>query len=212
MQLQLKNNQKYTSVPNGFIERCIGAPEKYIAAYLLGLMYSQRGQNVDLGIFCARLGMSEGEAIGAFEYWQKKGFVRIVNSDQVRIEFGTFIEDSPVHDVYTEKEYNRQIQAIFGARQLSPHEYIKIYDYIDIFGLTRPVVLILLKYCVMLRGKLVSISYIDKVAKSGLVLYGEAALSTLRGLLPKTRPDRRRLIHEVIDAIEQLPNVTRQNM
>jgi len=166
MQLQLKNNPKNTSVPNGFIERCIGAPEKHIAAYLLGLMYSQRNQDVDFSIFCARLGMSEGETIEAFEYWQKKGFARIINSERFSIELGVYIEERRSEDVYTEKEFNKQLQAIFGARQLSPHEYIKFYDYIDVFGLTRPVVLILAEYCVMLRGKRVSITYIDKVAKT----------------------------------------------
>ena len=166
MQLQLKNNQKNTIVPNEFIERCIGAPKQYTAAFLLGLMYSQKNEEIELGSFCARLGMSEGEVITIFEYWQRKGFARIINSDILCFEFGVFRHGKKDDDIYTESEFNKQLQKIFGSRQLSPHEYLKIYDYTDMFNLIKKVVLKLVEYCVLMKGTRVSISYMDKVAKS----------------------------------------------
>ena len=166
MQLQLKNNPKITAVPNRFIECCLDAPERYTKCYLLGLMYSSHQQEIDFGMFCARLGLNEGEVINAFEFWQKKGLARIINSDHVCFEFGMFHQDVPEDDLYTEREFNQRLQKIFGARQLSPHEYLKIYDYTDMFHLSKPVVLLLAEYCVMMKGKRVSISYMDKVAKS----------------------------------------------
>ncbi|MGI5848629.1 MAG: DnaD domain protein [Christensenellales bacterium] len=165
MQLQLKNNTKSTAVPNRFIECCPGAPEKYTASYLLGLMYCSTNQDIDFGMFCARLGMSEREVIEAYEYWQKKGFARIVNTEKLCFEFGMFNLDKQ-EDIYTEREFNQKLQNIFGSRQLSPHEYLKIYDYTDMFHLPKKVVLILAEYCVLMKGRRVSISYMDKVAKS----------------------------------------------
>lgn len=166
MQLQLKNNSNSTAVPNAFIERCGSAPAHYTSAYLLGLMYSQKNQDIDFSLFCARLNMSEGDVIEAFEYWQKKGFARIVNNDTVCFEFGVFLKTEQSDELYTEREFNQKLQSIFGSRQLSPHEYLKIYDYTDMFGLPKSVVLILTEYCVLMKGKRVSISYLDKVAKS----------------------------------------------
>ena len=165
MQLHLKNNAQSTAVPNRFIKSCAGAPENYIAAYLLGLMYSSTQESIDLSMFCARLGMSESGVIDAFEYWQKKGFARIINSDQFCFEFGdlaAYAEDN----LYTERDFNQKLQKLFGSRQLSPHDYLKIYDYTDTFGLDKKVVLALAEYCIAKKGRRVSISYMDKVAKT----------------------------------------------
>lgn len=166
MQLQLKNNPNSTAVPNGFIKRCVDAPQKYVSAYLLGLMYAQQQQDTDFDLFCAKLGLSEGDIVEAFEYWQEKGYVRIVNKESICLEFGVFKESEDKADIYTEKEYNIQLQKIFGSRQLSPHDLLKIYDYTDVFHLPKKVVLVLAEYCVLLRGKRVSVSYMDKVAQS----------------------------------------------
>ncbi len=164
MQLQLKNDTNSTSVPNRFIECCVKAPEKYTHSYLLGLMYSSLSREIDFGAFCARLDMSKEEVMEAYEYWQKKGFARIVNSDRFCLEFGEF--GTGADELYTEREFNLKLQEIFGSRQLSPHEYLKVYDYTDTFGLSKKVVLLLAQYCVLMRGRRVSIAYMDKVAKS----------------------------------------------
>ncbi|MDD5017321.1 MAG: DnaD domain protein [Eubacteriales bacterium] len=166
MQLQLKNNSKSTAVPNRFIECSLTAPEKYTASYLLGLMYASTNQDIDFDMFCARLDMSEDDVIGAFEYWQKRGFAHIVNTDKLCFEFGVFSGEKPEDDLYTEREFNQKLQNIFGSRQLSPHEYIKIYDYTDMFHLPKKVVLALAEYCVLMKGRRVGISYMDKVAQS----------------------------------------------
>lgn len=167
MQLQLKNNGKSTAVPNRFIECCADAPDKYAAAYLLGLMHASNHQAVDRDIFCARLGLSWEEILIAFEFWQKKGFARIVNGAEFCFEFGEFMREAPAsEELYTEREFNQRLQELFGSRQLSPHEYLKIYDYTDIFRLPKKVVLCLAEYCIALKGKRVSVAYMDKVAKS----------------------------------------------
>ena len=81
MLLRLKNHNQSTLVPNRFIESCIGAPEKYIEAYLLGLLYASEG-SVDSEMLCARLNIGMAEVTDAMEYWQKKGFVRIINKKE----------------------------------------------------------------------------------------------------------------------------------
>lgn len=167
MQLQLKNNGKSTAVPNRFIECCADAPEKYVAAYLLGLMHAANHQAVDRDLFCARLRLNWEEILIAFEYWQKKGFARILNGAEFCFEFGEYLHEAPAsEELYTEREFNQRLQELFGSRQLSPHEYLKIYDYTDIFRLPKKVVLCLAEYCIVLKGKRVSVSYMDKVAKS----------------------------------------------
>lgn len=165
MQLQLKNDSKSTSVPNRFIECCLSAPEKYTEPYLYTLMYSSHSKAIDFDMLCARLNMDQQEIINVFMYWQDKGLAHIVNtSNYIGLELGDFLK--PDDDLYTEREFNQKLQSIFGSRQLSPHEYLKIYDYTDTFRLPKKVVLLLAEYCVLLKGRRVSIAYMDKVAKS----------------------------------------------
>ena len=165
MQLKLKNSSNNTIIPNEFIGECIDAPPLFTAAYLFGLMHSQNNETIDLSVFSAKLKMREDEIIEAFEYWQKQGYVRIQNGSTVCFEFGVFKENSVSDELYTESEFNQKLQSIFGARQLSPHEYIKIYDYTNVFLLPKEVVLLLVEYCVYTKGKRVSVAYLDKAAK-----------------------------------------------
>jgi DnaD/phage-associated family protein len=167
MQLQLRNNAKNTIVPNDFIRKSNGAPSEFIVAYLFGLMYSQSCETLDLSVFGTRLNMREDEVIEAFEYWQKKGLVHIQNGETVSLEFGEFDkQQTQDDDLYTESEFNQKLQQIFGARQLNGEDYKKIYDYTDVFLLPKEVVLAMANYCVTTKGKSVSVSYLDKVAKS----------------------------------------------
>lgn len=168
MQMQLKNHTTSTLVSNRFIESCIGAPEKFAEAYLLVLKHSVADKAIDFEKLCSRLGMSMEEVLQAFEYWQKQGVARVVNGKAMCIEFGDF-SVSDVHieeELYTEREFNGKLQDMFGSRQLSPHDYLKIYDYTDTFGLNKKVVLALVEYCILLKGRRVSIAYIDSVAKT----------------------------------------------
>ena len=165
MRLHFKNNAQGTVVPNRFIENCTGAPEKYIAAYLLGLMYAEKNQQIEFGMFCARIGIGENDMIDAFEYWQKRGFAHIINSSELCFEFGDFT-DQTEDSLYTERVFNQKLQKIFGSRPALAHEYLKIYDYTDTFGLSKSVVLTLAEYCVLKKGRRVSVAYMDKIAKS----------------------------------------------
>ncbi len=168
MQLQLKNHTTQTLVPDRFIECCIGAPDKFTQAYLLFLKYSTESSEVDFSQLCTRLKMSMEDVLEAFEYWQKQGVARVVNGKTMCIEFGDFMQPDAYteEDLYTEREFNQMLQNLFGSRQLSPHDYLKIYDYTDTFGLTKKVVLKLVEYCLLLKGRRVSIAYIDSVAKT----------------------------------------------
>ncbi len=167
MQLKLKYHCPGTLVPNRFIDSCINAPDKFICVYLLTLKYASISGSVDIDILCARLGMSTEYFFEIFEYWQKKGLMRIINGTDMCFEFGDFAPAVLTEDeLYTEREFNQMLQTLFGARQLSPHDYLRIYDYTDTFGLGKKVVLALVEYCILQKGRRVSISYIDKVAQA----------------------------------------------
>ena len=175
MQLKLKNKSENTIVPNEFIQNSMGAPAGFVAAYLYGLMYSQGHEAIDLSVFSARLRMPESDIIEAYEYWQKKGFVKILNGSELCFEFGIFKKLDNIDDLYSESEFFQELQNIFGSRQLSPADYIKLLNYNTVFMLPKKVVLMLARYCVDKKGNRVSITYLDRVAKT----WAEEGISTL---------------------------------
>ncbi len=92
---------------------------------------------------------------------------RIDNGKTISLEFGDFEPHSAAEDeLYTERAFNQMLQSLFGTRQLSPHDYLRIYDYTDTFGLDKKVVLALVEYCIMQKGRRVSLAYMDKVAQA----------------------------------------------
>ncbi len=109
--------------------------------------------------------MTYDKVISAFEYWQQKGLVKIKNGKNISFEYTEPFPNAPF-ELYAEQEYNKTLQKLFGARILTPGEYNKIYDYTDTFKLPKEVVLLLLEYCINMKGKNISFSYIDKIALS----------------------------------------------
>ena len=199
MQLKLENKSENTIVPNEFIRNSMGAPAGFVAAYLYGLMYSQGHETIDLGVFSAHLRMPESDIIEAYEYWQKKGFVKILNGSELCFEFGIFKKLDNVDDLYSESEFFQDLQSIFGSRQLSPADYIKLLDYNTVFLLPKKVVLMLARYCVDKKGNRVSITYLDRVAKT----WAEEGINTIEEAEKRIERSKQKE-SGILDILEQL--------
>jgi DnaD/phage-associated family protein len=157
---------EYTLVPNSFILGYMkNAPGAHVKVYLYGLYFLNCGSHADISEFCCQLDMSYNEVVEAFEYWQQRGLVKIINGKECRFEYQKPMpSDSSI--LYTEQEYNITLQKLFGMRVLGATDYQRVYDYTDQFGLSKDVVLMLLEYCIKIKGPSISFSYIDKVAKT----------------------------------------------
>jgi DnaD/phage-associated family protein len=159
-------NTEYISVPGSFIKTyMVESPGEYVKVYLMGLLYLSENRQEDIHGFCKSLGLSCDEVIRAFEYWQQKGLIRIQNGQSLSFQYN-FKAAPASSDLYTEQAYNVALQKLFGSRILTPADYNKIYDYTDIFRLPKEVVLVLVEYCVKAKGKSISFSYIDAIAKA----------------------------------------------
>ena len=157
---------EYTLVPNSFIREYIkDAPGEYLKVYLYGLYFLCQQNPAGIKEFCLQLDMTYNEVVAAFEYWQQQGLIQIINGRECRFQYLKPVRES-ADILYTEQEYNITLQKLFGSRVLSSSDYQRIYDYTDQFGLNREVVPLLLEYCIKMKGKNISFSYIDKVAQT----------------------------------------------
>lgn len=80
-----KSNNFYlysTEVENFFIsDFMIKAPEGYVKAYLLGLMFARLGAAMDNVALARQLGVEPGEIEDCWEYWEEKGLVKRRNNE-----------------------------------------------------------------------------------------------------------------------------------
>lgn len=69
---------------------------------------------------------------------------------------------------YPDREFNETLQALFSDRELSYSDYKVFYEILEVYGLSRPVILLLAEYCINTnrKGNRVSVSYIRQVAKA----------------------------------------------
>ena len=157
----------FTAVSNAFIiEFAKDAPPEYIAVYLYALMQCQHRsfENDDIA---AALSCSEETVISAFEYWQGKGLLTILRSSPLHVEFGR----TTVSPVFSQSEGKyaellKSLRPVLGTRILSASDLKKVYDWIEIFGLTEDAVYALFVHCLDIKGARVPIRYLDEVAKT----------------------------------------------
>ncbi len=157
----------FTPVDNRFIlDYLPHANETCIRVYLYGLMLCSAGAVNETSIPDA-LGLSEVEVTDAFIYWQAQHLVQIRSEKPLIVEYLDF-EQTDAGGVVPGK-YNKLVSALgtlIAPRQFDFRELKHVYDWIEVYGLDEETVLELVSHCMDVKGRRVSVNYIDKVAIS----------------------------------------------
>ncbi|MEG1893838.1 MAG: DnaD domain protein [Clostridia bacterium] len=185
MQFNFKRNENLlltTPVSNRFlVEYMPGAPERYVKVYLYGLMCCcAPALNTDIA---SALSMPESEVGKAFSYWQTQGLISVTATTPPYIEYAV-IKDGAACTLRHNAPLVDALQNVLGTRMLSGAELQRMYDWIDVFGMEEAAAIMLVQYCVSLKGARVSMAYMDAVAKNWAdsgVLSAEAAEEYIAG-------------------------------
>ncbi len=142
------------------------APGDYVKVLLCALMQLQNPtlSNEDMAL---SLNMSDGNITAAFEYWQKRGVLRIMSDNPMVIEFLTVKPLTSYAPSQNAKYYDLldALRDVMGSRVFTATELKVVYDWLEIFGLSKDAVVKLVTYCIDLKGRAVSIRYMDTVAR-----------------------------------------------
>ena len=165
----LANNT--TAVDNIFINNYLPyADAIYVKVYLYGLYKCQDSNSRDntLENFSNELNLSQDDVEKAFYYWQEQGLVQILNVIPFEVRY------LPISDVlnntkkYNAKKYqsfNAQAQEILSGRMITPNEYREYYDIIERLHMEKDALLMIINYCVNIKGNNVGYAYITTIAK-----------------------------------------------
>lgn len=156
-----------TPVDNLFIlEYMPHADGMQLRVYLYGLMLC-RYPSFDASTLPEALSITEEEALHAFLHWQQEGLVRVLRRQPLEVEYIPPAERGGT--VLTPGKYGallQGVQSLLAPRLLRAAELRRVYDWVDVYGLSEEAVLELVAHCKEMRGDRVSMTYMETVARA----------------------------------------------
>lgn len=147
------------------------APEGTVKVYIYGLYMCSHPDAHDntLQSFAKVLGLSEQDIIDSFLYWQEQGLVQVLSTYPIQVKFmplKNIINNTKKFNVDKYATFNVQVQELITGRMITPTEYTEYYTVIESFHMEPEALLMIISYCVSLKGANVGHAYITTVAKN----------------------------------------------
>ncbi len=163
--------ETFTLVDNLFInEHLPYCDEKQIKVYLYGLyLCSNPHKDSSISTLCAVLDMTESEIVSAYGYFEDMGLVQIVSKQPLEVRYLSLKRSMQTPKKYkSEKwnDFNVHLQQLFPERMLTPNEYNEYYMFLDESKLEHDAMLMIVQYCINLKGMSVRYPYILTVARN----------------------------------------------
>lgn len=161
----------FTLVDNLFItEHLPYLDEKQVKVYLYGLyLCTVPEKQNSLDALCAVLDMTEAEVLGAYGYFEDMGLCRIISKSPLEVSYLSIKKaNQPPKKYRGEKwhDFNTQLQQLFPDRMLMINEFNEYYMFIDSTHMEQDAMLMIVQYCINLKGLSVRYPYILTVARN----------------------------------------------
>ena len=160
-----------TPVENLFIQEYLPrASGDYVRVYLYGLMQCYHpGEDMTLERTAHILDLSVDTVRDAFQYWERQGLIRRVSDRPVAYQYlniaSTMLNESPMEqDIYRHRDFNNQLQQLFGNRLLHSSEFNKACEWVEDLHLPEKVVLMMVESYIEGHGQKCQFKSLDKVA------------------------------------------------
>ncbi|MBD5632174.1 MAG: hypothetical protein HDP34_02965 [Clostridia bacterium] len=163
--------KSFTQVENKFISKYLPVLEpNAVKVYLYALYIFQSGSAFyTLFDLAKSLDMTEEQAKGYFEYLEEFELVSIVSLSPFEIKildaenvYGTPKKFKP--EKYA--DFTKSVQNILSGRMISTNEFREYFILLEEYGFEQNALIMIINYCVNLKGADIRLQYIKKVAKS----------------------------------------------
>ncbi len=163
--------ETFTLVDNLFINEYLPeCDEKQIKVYLYGLyLCSNPPKDNTIDTLCSALNMSEKEIHSAYKAFEDMGLVQVVSQEPFEVKYLSLKRaNQPPKKYKSEKwnDFNAHLQQLFPERMLTPNEYNEYYSFIDSTKFDAEAMLMVVQYCINLKGNNVRYPYILTVARN----------------------------------------------
>ena len=143
--------ESFTLVDNLFInEHLPHCTEKQLKVYLYGLYMCSMPERLNsLDEMCATLDVTEAELLSIYTDFEDAGLVRVVSKNPLEVAYCSLKRAmQPPKKYKSEKwnDFNRELQALFHERMLTPNEYNEYYSFLDSVKMDRDAMLMIVRY------------------------------------------------------------------
>lgn len=160
-----------TQIENKFITKYLPVLDaRAVKVYLLALYACGSGlKNYTLEDFARKLEMSADEVANYFDYLEEFELVSVTSRSpfEVRVLSAENVTGSP-KKLKPEKysAFSSAVQSIITGRMISTNEFLEYFYLLDEYSFEQNALLMIINYCVNLKGNDIKAAYIKKVAKS----------------------------------------------
>lgn len=161
----------YTNIENQFINKYMAlADGGAVKAYIFGLYLCQNVQEeYTLSEAAKTLNMSEEKLVDSFRFWEDFDLLEIVSLTPFSVRYfpADYSKGRPKR-IRTEKysDFNKAVQSMMPKRMITPNEFEKYFAFMEQYSVKPEALILIVKYCVDLKGENISQNYILQVAKN----------------------------------------------
>lgn len=164
-------NKSLTCINNKFINKYLPVLDPVaIKVYVYALYVSQNTkENCDASDFATKLNMSDDELINVFKYLEEFELIAILSLNPLKISILDCENYSGTPKKYKAEKYStlaRTIQTIISGRMISTTEFREYFNLIEEYSFEQDALIMIINYCVNLKGNDIRLQYIKKVAKN----------------------------------------------
>lgn len=171
----------FTGVENEFITVYMQyAKGESVKVYLYGLYLCANPQEDKSPAEIAQaLSVTEEEVISSFKFWEEFGIVSVLSENPLSVSY------LPVKSAYRAKprkytaekysDFTKAVQSMITERMISTGEYTEYFNLMETFGIKPEAMIMIVKYCVDMKGADIGYRYISAVAKD----FGNRGITTV---------------------------------
>lgn len=165
------SKKSFTSVENKFITKYMPVLEPIsVKVYLYALYLYQNGlSSYTLEDMAQSLAVTEDELKNYFEYLEEFELVSVLSFSPFEVKlldadnsYGTPKKFKP--EKYS--DFTKNVQAVLKGRMISTNEFREYFILLEEYGFEQNALIMIINYCVNLKGDNIRLQYIKKVAKS----------------------------------------------
>ncbi len=164
-------NKSFTYIENKFINKYLPVLDPVaVKVYLYSLYLYQNGfSSVSLEELAEKLNMTADEAKSCFEYLEEFELVSVISVSpfEIKILDAENVNGTP-KKFKPEKyaDFTKAVQSIIKGRMISTNEFREYFIMLEEYGFEQNALIMIISYCVNLKGDNIRLQYIKKVAKS----------------------------------------------
>ncbi len=137
-----------------------------IKIYIYGLFVCQESDSdISFDKFCNDVKLDKDVVSDCFRFWEELGIVNVLSEDPFIVQYLPVAQSKP-RKYSAEKygEFNKALQVLIPERMITTNEYAAYFSLMEENGLKPEALLMIVKYCVDLKGGAIGLRYILKVA------------------------------------------------